>query len=215
VIALCKELEMALDSPIQNIRGLIDADYSILLDDIPHSGLLFLTEFSCLECYALTERTLQKFCNLYLRRDIPISRFEEMFGMLTELFLMRASKLALSQEAPWIDTFTRLCKLKGGSVVFNRDEFLVRPVNASGGKLSRDKLDKEISRLRPLLNRDWRHSINGHDLAELVSWYSRKLGVDSSVARSELLSRALLASVETTELATTALFVALLMWATI
>jgi hypothetical protein len=72
---MCCELAKALPHASHNVRGLVDKDYSELLETIPHNPFLFITEFSCMECYALNDSALEKFSNVYLGIAISKDRF--------------------------------------------------------------------------------------------------------------------------------------------
>lgn len=212
VIALCKELDRALPANAENIRGLIDKDYSEILQKLPSSRSLLCTDFSCIECYAIGERTLEKFCHLYLGLIVPDDRFREMFEILTELFLLRAAKISLAASAPWVNTFIRLCSIRDGSVTFDRDTFATRLVNASRGLLNRLALDAKVAELRQRLSADFRQQINGHALVQMFSWFAHQMGVDASIYNQIALQRALITSIEYDELLQTNLFQSIQAW---
>jgi hypothetical protein len=212
IIALCVELASALPNTGKAVRGLIDKDYSEILGTIPTARFLIVTEFSCLECYAIGERTLDKFCHLYLGYIVPREHFDEMFGILAELFLLRAAKIALTNSAVWPDSFARLCRLNRGRVYFSRAEFVDRLLNAAAGAIERYALEEKVTELRAKLSIDFRQHLNGHDLIQLFSWYAHQVGVDRSIYNKVAMQRGLLTSIELEELQMCVLFKTLLSW---
>jgi hypothetical protein len=213
VIVLCKELDQLLPVDSRSVRGLVDIDCAELLDSVPASRSLLCTEFSCIECYTLDERTLKKFSNLYLGINISWITFQEMFNVLAELFLLRSAKVVLANTAPWNGSFTRLCSIHGERIRFDRESFVERLVSASAGLLTRERLDGKTAELRALLSGDVRKQINGHDLIKMLSWFAHKCGVEMAIYQSTPLQRALVTSVEYIGLLETDLFRTLYEWA--
>jgi hypothetical protein len=213
VITLCADLEAGLAASARNVFGLVDKDYSELLGTLPLCRYLLLTDYSCMECYALSDRALEKFCHLYLGVRIPNDCFQELFSVLVELFLLRAAKIALGPAA-WVNNFKGLCSIEDQEIKFNRDAFLERLVNASAGALDLETLNAKISELRSRLSADYRQQINGHDLVQILSWYAHRIGVPLAIYNEAPLHRGLVTSVEIGELLQTRLFQTIRTWAT-
>jgi len=177
--------------------------FAIFFDDgtsgLPGGGspshFVVFTDYSCLECYALSERTLNKFCALYLGKNIDPARMLQMLSILRELFLLRAAKTALSRGAHWIDDFTRCCAAADGKIVFDRESLIERLANASGGWLNRDELHAKTLELQEGTPRDIRDFINGHDLIRMLSWFAHQIGVPQAICDRAPLQRALITSI--------------------
>jgi hypothetical protein len=212
VIGLCMELATKLSEIADNVLGLVDKDYSEILNAMPSYLRLLYTEFSCLECYALSEHALTKFCHLYLGYVIPKIHFDDMFHILAEIFLLRCAKLSIARTAPWLDIFTRLCSIRQGHVTFDRNVFIDRLLNASAGTYDRGALEAKVTELRLQISADFRQKLNGHDLIQIFSWYAHQVGVDHTIYSKKPLHRALLTSVELEELQVRPLFQRLSAW---
>jgi hypothetical protein len=215
VIALCKYLEDHLAVEARNVLGMVDKDAWSFLTEPLRLRYLATTDFACLECYALNGATIDKFFRLYLGKAIDPDRMTEMLSVLTELFVLRVAKQVVASDARWLNDFTRCCAIHGGKIVFDRDKFMLRLSNKSGGRLRRDVLEFEFTRLMERLPKDARHSINGHDLVTMLSWFAHQIGVDQSIYNETPLHRALITSIELEDLSSTPLFRSLIEWAKI
>ena len=213
VIALCKYLEEHLSVEARNVLGLIDKDTTEFLGKPIRLRYLVTTDFACLECYALSESTMDKFCRLYLGKLIEPDRMSELLNILVELFVLRAAKQVVASGAHWIDDFTRYCAVTGGKLYFDRETFVERLANASEGQLSKDALVAQFTELLQERPRDIRQAINGHDLVRMLSWFAHEIGVPSPIYDAAPLHRALITSIELEELNATPLFVKLVEWA--
>ncbi len=214
VIELCGKLSAALSPNTQSVRGVIDKDYSELLGLTYDCQLLKVTEFSCLECYCLDDRTLRKFSNVYLGREVEAACYGAIFSVLRRLFLLRAAKISLG-KTHWIEGFTKLCSIEAGELVFDFDEYVRRLATASEGRMSEAALRARFQELKDRTAEvDFRQLINAHDLVSLLSWYSRRcLHVEARISNEWSIQRGLLTSVEGATLERTALFSALNDWA--
>ena len=166
VLALCRQLEDRLRGEARSVRGLIDKDDSDLLGITFASRHLLLTDFSCLECYALSGRMLFKLFRLYFGKDIEENRIRELLEVAVEVFALRAAKNATARSAKWIDEFTRYCSVRSSRVDFDCELYIERLVNASGGTLNAEALQEKFKELRRKASGDVRQSINGHDLVK-------------------------------------------------
>ena len=213
VIELCGQLAVSLPPEARNVLGLIDRDDGDLLQVASPSRYLLATDFSCLECYALSERTLSKFCRLYLGKVVEADRISEILDILVEQFLLRVAKNAVAKSAPWIDEFTRFCALDDGKVTFDHATFVERLSHRSAGLLNRDALETKFLELRQKRPEDVRQVINGHHLVQMLSWFGHQIGVPAAAYNQIPLQRALLASVELEEWKSMPLFQNLERWA--
>lgn len=212
VVALCAELANWLPQDARNIVGAVDKDDTELRDGSLSSRYLITTDFSCIECYALSERTLNKFCMLYLGRVVTANQMSEVLNVAMEVFLLRVAKNILAKSAHWIEEFTRFCMLTGGGAIrFDRKVFMERLVGASGGLLNLSALEASFSELKGKTS-DVRQAINGHDLVRILSWLAQKLGVDGSIYNRAPVQRALIACIEFQELMVMPLFQCLASW---
>jgi hypothetical protein len=213
VIVLCAELEGNLPQIAENVVGVVDLDYSELLGTIPSSPQLLCTDFSCMESYSITDGSLNKFFQVYLGTAFQKDRCHEMFDILVELFLLRAAKISLSKSA-WPERFTQACSIIAGHVVFDRNGFVYRVLNAGAGTLTLSALEAKVVELRSKSSSDFRRNLNGHDLIQIFSWFAHQIGVDAAIYNERPLQRALMTSVDYDELCLTSLFKALLQWST-
>jgi hypothetical protein len=213
VVALCLAIDAEISPDLANVLGLIDKDFDELFHDVPNSRLILLTDFSCLECYSLYDHSFNKFCLIYLGKYIEPDKLARMSEILVEVYLLRAAKRALAEEAPWIPDFTRCCKMVDGNVCFDREGFIDRLLNVWAGRVNRELLDVKVLELQTRLQGDCRSGINGHDLVRLLSWVAHHMGVAQDIYREAALGRGLLTSVEFAELEGAPLFRRLLAWA--
>jgi hypothetical protein len=172
-----------------------------------------LTDFSCMECYALGERALTKFCWLYLGKVIDADIWRGLFEILIDVFVLHAAKDEVQKDAPWIDEFSRWCTVRGSKVNFDRASYVDSLTNASGGRLNRGVLEAKFAELRERISGDFRGFINGHDFVQLVSWFAHQIGVSRAIYDQKPLHRALMTSIELDELSAMPLFDKLTRWA--
>jgi hypothetical protein len=214
VIALCRELAANLPEEVRSIRGLVDKDDFHLLGISLSSRYLVTTDYSCLECYALDESSLEKFFGLYLGKMLDTNTISKILGVLAEVFMLRTAKTILSNESGWIHEFTRCCSLSSGGIIFDRREFVRRLSNVSAGRLQPAALESKFMELQQAAVTDLRQIINGHDLIRMVSWFAHNIGVDGAIANERAIHRGLMVSIELEQLNTMPLFQALVNWAT-
>ncbi len=212
VVALCEQMALHLNNDARNLLGLIDKDRDDLLGVSFSSRFLVTTDFSCIECYGLSDRALNKFCAVYLGKEISADRRAELLNLAVESFVLRTAKLILSNSAGWID-ITRCCTTDGTRISFDRDDFIERLCHVSSSKFSRDDLRTKFSELFEVRPADLLQSINGHELVQILSWFAHAIGVPNSICNPEPLQRALMASIELEELISMPLFQRLSDWA--
>jgi hypothetical protein len=165
-----------------------------------------------MECYALNDRVLAQFCQMYLGVAFARARFAELFQIAAELFLFRAAKISLG-TTPWVNTYDRLCSIQAGRITFDKERFIQRLLNASGGRLARQIFEDRIVELRSRLSADFRQQVNGHDVLRLLSWYAHQLGVENAIYNGSPLQRGLFASLEMADLQCAAVFTSRSAWA--
>jgi hypothetical protein len=213
VIGLCLELDRTLDPTAENVRGLIDKDFFDILKEHHASRLLWKTDFSCVECYALEVTTIQKFSLLYFGREISRRHIEKLMGIVVEVYLLRATKQRLAPQARWVEDFTRSCTMGVDGPEMDREDFIRRLLQQARGALVRAELDETMEALRRQMAADYRQSVNGHDAVRVLSWYAHRVGVPASIYNAAPLQRALLAAVEYEEVVRMPLFQRVIAWA--
>lgn len=213
IIGLCLELDKTLHATAESVRGLIDKDFFDVLEEHHDSRLLWKTDFSCVECYALEVTTIQKFSLLYFARQIEIEHIEKLMEIVVEVYLLRATKQRLAPQARWVEDFTRSCAIGVDGPEMDREDFIRRVLQQARGALVRADLDETLEALRRQIATDYRQSVNGHDAIRALSWYAHRIGVPASIYNAEPLQRALLAAVEYEGVARTPLFQRVIAWA--
>jgi hypothetical protein len=213
VIGLCVELGKMLDNSTENVRGLIDKDFFEILQEDYESRLLWKTDFSCMECYVLDLTTVQKFALLYFGKKIDEQDIAKLMMIVVEIYLLRAAKQRLTPQGRWVEDFTRSCSMGGGGPEIDREDFIQRLLQQARGALSRTQLDATVAELRRQLPRDYRHSVNGHDVVRALSWYAHRVGVPASIYNVGPLHRALMAAIEYEGIAWMPLFQKAIAWA--
>lgn len=213
VVAFCTAIETAISQTTPNVVGLVDRDVIEAIDDPSVPKRLLMTDFCSLEGYALSDIALTKFFSLYLGRVPQKQCINAIKHVLVELWLLRAAKYLLAPTAPWVDRFDRCCRMEGDLVVLDSNSLVDKLVGQARGQFTADRLRAQVDELRPKLQADSRFYIHGHDLVSLLAWFAHRAGVPRAIYDERPLQRALLASVEWTELVATPLFGRLVSWA--
>ena len=204
VLALCCELEASFGKGFRRACGVVDRDFETFLAADPQCGLVFRTDFSCLEMYLCEPRCLQRALNLAFPR-VPLSAAElivTIMPILVELFLIRFANVTLNLALTWLE-IERFCSMKRGVLNFDREDY-VRSYLAGGASTSRRQdFDNEVARLRALLNPDDRFQVNGHDFTALLSVIFRSFGskaADREKARPDAISVTLVCCLSSAEI---------------
>lgn len=173
LIALASEFNRSLGGTAFQPTCIVDADEDRILSKTISIPQLLWTDYSCVEAYLFNEGHFSKFYHMVLRLDAVDSNLLISYGkILSELFLIRAALRECAIPAAWI-TFVDCCNRTETLITFDKDAFIKRLLNASNQLSAETILHRTIESLRKLLTSDVRHSMNGHDLLELLHWEKR------------------------------------------
>jgi len=207
VIALAIELESRLVEPTIQVTCIVDRDFDLILNKEYECNLLLFTDYTSIEMYLYCEKCLDKFINLYLR-GFPFSAgylLARLSSVLQEVFLIRLANKLLGLELEWM-TFERCCHVDRGEVVFDADVFVTRYLNKNSVLERQGEFRSVVDTWRSKLTNESRCQMHGHDFISLLAWYIAKHGVNSKLARPEIVERTLFSCIELKQIADERLF---------
>jgi hypothetical protein len=190
----------------------IDRDFDDLENEDHRNRYLVYTDFSCLECYALSTKSLSKVFDVYLGLSITQGEIASVMELLSYIFSVRLAK-RLAPDSAWFEKFTACCSLDNGRIYLDEKAYLARVMNVAAGSLHADRFGAEIKELREKSPSDRRFAVHGHDAVQLLSWLARQNGAPRQVAEESPMHRTMLASLEIEDLRNEGLFNELSNWA--
>jgi len=207
VIVLALELERRLGQESVQVTCIADRDFDLILNHRHDCNLLLFTDYTGIEMYLFNEGCIDKFFNVCLRGfPFPAGHvIGQLINILQEVFLIRLANKLLGLKLNWM-TFERCCKLSGGGIIFNTDDFITRYLNKNDMLERKDKFVYTVNSWRPKLTSNPRYQMHGHDFIELLAWYLKKHGVDSKLSDSKFVERSLFGCIEIELLANETLF---------
>jgi len=210
VVALARELESGMGNAKKcaSVTCVVDADCDRILGRELDCDLLFLTDYTCFEMYFADELNMSKFFQIVLGMEgepVVAKLLEQYAAILRELFLIRAACEALNLAVGWID-FTSFCKRSQGELIFYKVEFVRHLLQASSLFDKRDGLMSKAEELRPQLQSDIRHSMNGHDFVALLSFDNRGLANKRGLRSNDAIAASMRAGLEFGQLKQESLF---------
>lgn len=195
VVALAAELRGAFSREHgKNVRCIVDADFGRLLgnaETLP--SLLRFTDYSCIESYWFDELHLEKYVRFGLRQPAALagrSIVEDLAPTMRKLFVLRAAGSRLLEGMSWLDP-TSCLVWRNNSISFDETTFLGRWLNKNSASGLTDKVIDLAQDLYRTLPDDPRHSLHGHDLVEVLSWYLRSLVGTGQFTRRDVVERTL------------------------
>ena len=213
VITLAKVLDRQLSPQCRSVFCCVDRDFDDFEDVRYGCRYLIYTDFACLECYALSTKSLSKIFDTYLGSKITQAEIASIMEVLSYIFSVRLAKRRLSPESSWFEKFTTSYSLNNGRVHLDKQAYLSRVMNVAAGLLHRDSLEAEIKKFGEQSLADRRFAVHGHDAVYLLSWLAREKGVPREIADASPLQRTMLASLEIEDLRNEGLFRELSSWA--
>ncbi len=207
VIVLALELEPRLGQESVQVTCIADSDFDLILNHRHDCHLLLFTDYTGIEMYLFHEGYIDKFFNLCLR-GFPLYAsyvLDQLSNILQEIFLIRLANKLLGLELIWM-TFERCCKLSGGEIVFDADDYITRYLNKNNMLERKDEFVYTVNSWRPKLTSNPRHQMHGHDFIELLAWYLAKHGVNSKLSHSKFVERSLFGCIKIKLLANETLF---------
>ena len=187
LIVLARELGTELPSTVNPALCIVDADFDYLLDALVDTRFLTYTDGTSLDMYAFTEPALERVIRLGLRDSYasPNEILNSLFGVLKDVFVIRAANVSLQLGLEWL-AFEGRCRIQpNGTVEFDRNKF-VRDYLGKNGALN--KYDDFLRRVNELEAKDLelkQRWIRGHDFSKLLSKYLRST-IKSRVAKRSI-----------------------------
>ena len=194
VIALSLELDRLLPPDCRVAFCCVDKDFQDYDKIAIENRYLLFTDFSCLECYALSEGPLLRFCQMYLGMKVSPDDVTDLVSILSLVFFVRYAKRKHAPNLHWFNDFTEFCKLDSDrNVTIDRQAYITRVVQTAHRKVTAEQVQTVIENLAGACA-DKRQAIHGHDLVQLISWLAQKRGLRRELSNAASLHRALLTS---------------------
>ncbi len=194
LVAFSLKLDLLLPPDCKSVLCCVDKDFSDYDSQLQENRFLLFTDFSCLECYAIAEKPLERFCAIYLGFRLTPSDILATADVLSFVFATRFAKRMYAQNAAWFNDFTAFCKVDAKEVLtLDRDAYASRVIQTTGWKISREQIFETAEFVATACD-DKRQAVHGHDLIEVICWLARKKGVSSDVCNKASLHRSLLMS---------------------
>jgi hypothetical protein len=195
------------------ITCVADRDFDKVLEIERNFPFLLLTDYSCMLMYLFNRRVLGKFIRFRLKgfRKPATQVIREISEALQVLFAVRLAKHVLHlglKTVKWQDC----CRLKGGGIELNSDEYLNRYLNKNSQHHGKNEIAAQIGECRGWMTFDPRFQIKGHDFIAILIWYiSHHPGFGAFARRTEeTVESELFSCLEIKDLAGEGLFQALL-----
>lgn len=174
VITLSEELAGHLPNE-SRILCIVDRDHEDFIPCGKANRYLGFTDYTSTDLYLLRPKTVRKLVRLVLG-GMAVSAddlYQEIVGVLGEIFLLRLTNVALGWNMEWVP-FTRYMDIDNG-LVFGEDRFTKAYLQKNDRWAWRDKFEEKREELRAQLGDDPRSRIRGHDLMELLYWVAKKM----------------------------------------
>jgi hypothetical protein len=209
LIALARRVQSELGHHTVALTCVADSDFDRVLQNEYSCNALLLTDYSSLEAYLFLSGPMSKLLRLVVRRfPKPADRvLAEIGGPLVELFAIRLANHCLDWNLRMI-AFDSCCELEEGAVHFDQTEYLTRLLNANARAGDREAFTRALGEARRLLTRDTRHYVHGHDFVGMLNWYLRRHRCCRGITR-DMIERVIYACVETSDVASEPMFMAL------
>ena len=175
VLAVALELDRCFPATLKGVRCVADSDYDFVLGRNVLARHLLYTDYTSPELYMWKHDILERI--LVLGFMVPpedvASIFESVSLLVEELFTIRAANKKLCWGANLV-RFAKSCTIDGPTIVFDRENFVQRYLNAHGRMGQRAEFEKACDGIRPAPGTDRRRSISGDDLVEAIGWYLKE-----------------------------------------
>lgn len=205
-LALGLELDASTHSNASSVRCIADRDFFYFLGiESPHATTIIYTDYSCIDVYAFSTASLDKFLHLGLGvQESGHDLGAAVSDALMQLSCIRAALHELGDGSAVIKNLGRCLRAHGDRVVLNIDDLLARSVRSEAA------LPGVRARVGELVDRisDERQAIHAGDLADILFWRYRAL-LQRRAIRSSKGVRALLAACLEPSVRDEPLFVAL------
>jgi len=193
VIFLALTLEERLGG-LSRVICIAAADFDHTLGRVsPHRSLL-VTDYTSIELYAFRDDVVHKVMRL-LGCDEGSGRefLATIQPLLCSLFLVRLVNHVLDLGLHWIQ-FRTCASISGGTIRFDRGEFLSRYLNTRGMRKELSRFLERLTHYEGQAPADARFRVRGHDFVEVLAWYAAKKCKKSGRLDPELVRRMLMSA---------------------
>lgn len=208
-ITLAAQLSAGMASPTSQATCVVDSDLDAFLSaGISYPSLLY-TDFTSFEMYLFDAKVLAKFLSLVLRLHISAEVvLDQIYPILKELFLLRVANhlLKLNLQGFACD---RCLSFKDGRLLFDRQEYVQRYMNKNNRLNQVNEVETVVENFRAIAEGDPRFHVHGHDFLDVLEWYVRNLGTQSTKDTKALVQKSLWGCLDAAHLSTFTLFVVL------
>ena len=175
VIALALELDSRFTSVLRFVRCIADSDYDFVLASRIWARHLYYTDYTSVDLYAYEEELLSKvLCLGFNHSEHQVrSLLESITPILLEVFTIRAANEKLTWGMNILE-FTRCCKVQGSRIIFDRDVFVKRCLNANSRHGERTMFERVCGEIKTVQLNEPRKGIRGSDYFELLGWYLKQ-----------------------------------------
>ena len=217
VLETARHLSSSLSAQNYRHAFVVDRDFDTVLGETRNVvGGLFVTDYSCLESYAYSSDTLQKFFELHLYKDHELGRL--LPSRWAEALLLMFSVRAVVQRAVWKRSwatakripFTPQCTFVDHTLRFDLDMHATKLLNKNAWPITKLAFVTEVRGIAKQLHADARNSLHGHDFLELLAHFARTLKVKAPYSADKTVARGLLTCLDHGQLCKEPLFSSLL-----
>lgn len=212
-ICLGMTMESKLGQDNAQVTCVVDSDFDVFLQKEYECRIVLFTDYTCLEMYLFSAKTIEKFFSVFLR-GFPFSSvmvLRALTDTLQEVFMIRLANRVLEWNLEWL-SFERCCLADGERIQFDREDYITRYLNKNGvgGADKKQEFIGNVEDLRKKLLPEPRYQIHGHDFINLFCWFIKKNINKAELARPDIVTRSLSLCVSHEDLAKENLFKELL-----
>lgn len=214
VVALSCELATN-QAKQRRVMCVIDRDSDDGIERLAANPYLFTTDGNSLELYALTPAVIEKFLLVALA-GFPItadSLIQKIMTILEAIYSIRQANERMGLGMKWIP-FGKYIQIDGLDVSFRETDFIRAYLQKNDKWTQQKKFSSIKNEVQRNLSHELSKRIRGHDLSELLHIIIGKVRKEKAFTNSAALEGCLMATVESRELETYPLFVALELHAT-
>lgn len=212
VIELTTIVNSKISGMLDPLRGLIDADFDIILNNYIVNRFILYTDYANLDMYCFRESILDNLFSAYLRINFNHLIFLNICEVMQELFVLRLNCMQSNPPIKFI-TPARSCTLNGDLISFNRLNYIGKLLHRRQNSPEVLNFSNEVDERCALLTEDPRNQIHSHDLINILSWYARKMNVERTLYNETAISRALWLKLDCNDIMNEDMFTNLEMWA--
>lgn len=199
VIALMHKIFSQLKDANQ-VRGIADRDFDIILENANACPYLFFTDYTCLEMYSFNPRVLSRFLTIILggfaqTADVVL---EELAKTLQRLFLIRLVAKVLRLDMVWLKNL-KCFDCKDYRLFFDETQFIIRYLNMNHKLSAKEQFLSVMKDYEKCLTADPRNQIRGHDYIHILGYYLKKCGNKGNFAPYDVVEGCIFSCIEIKE----------------